>query len=135
MVYLTYYGVKAYSLDLRTKIVTAVEAGNRQTEVARVFGVGLSTVKRYLKQHQQTGSLAAKHHPGGKPSIPPDQYPLLWAQLAAHPSAFLDEQCTLWEAATGTRVSTATMSRVIRRVGWTRQQGRWVPPSETSATA
>lgn len=59
--------MKAYPPDLRTKIVTAVEAGRSQTEMARVFGVGLSTVKRYLKQHQETGSLAPKRHPGRAP--------------------------------------------------------------------
>jgi transposase len=115
--------------------VAAVEAGRPKTEVARVFGVGLSTVKRYLHQHHQTGSLVPKRHPGGTPSIPPDQYPLLWAQLDAHPTAFLDEHCQDWEAITGTRVSTATMSRMIRRLGWTRKKGRWVPPNETSAIA
>jgi transposase len=127
--------MKAYSLDLRTKIVAAVEDGRPKSEVARVFGVGLSTVKRYLQQQHQTGSLAPKRHPGGTPSIPPDQYPLLWAQLDAHPTAFLDEHCRFWEATTDTRVSTSTMSRMIRRLGWTRKKGRWVPPSETSAIA
>jgi transposase len=126
--------VKAYSLDLRTKIVAAVASGKPKTEVARVFGVGLSTVKRYLHQQQQTGTLVPKRHPGGAPSIPPAQYPVLWAQLEAHPTAFLDEQCRSWEATTGTRVSTSTMSRMIRRMGWTRKKGRWVPASETSAT-
>jgi transposase len=127
--------MKAYSLDLRTKIVAAVEAGRPKSEVARVFGVGLSTVKRYLHHQQQTGSLAPKRHPGGTPSIAPDQFPLLWAQLDAHPTAFLDEHCQRWEEQTGTRVSLSTMSRAIRRLGFTRKKGRWVPPSGTSAIA
>jgi transposase len=127
--------VKAYSLDLRTKIVAAVESGKPKTEVAWVFGVGLSTVKRYVNYQHRTGSLEPKRHPGGTPSIPPEQYSLLWAQLDAHPTAFLDEQCRSWEEQTGTRVSTSTMSRMIRRLGWTRKKGRWVPPSETSAIA
>jgi transposase-like protein len=36
-----------YSLDLRKKIVAAKERGMPTTEVARTFGVGLSSVKRY----------------------------------------------------------------------------------------
>jgi hypothetical protein len=39
--------VKAYSIDLRTKIMRAVDAGMSKSEAARVFDVGLSTVKRY----------------------------------------------------------------------------------------
>lgn len=127
--------MKAYSPDLRSKIVAAVEAGRSQTEVARVFSIGLSTVKRYLKQQQQTGSLAPKRHPGRAPTIRPDQRPLLWAQLEAHSAAFLDEHCRLWEEQTGSRLSISTMSREIKRLGWTRKKGRWVPPNEMSATA
>ena len=37
----------AYSLDLRKKIVEAKERGMPTVEVARAFGVGVSTVKRY----------------------------------------------------------------------------------------
>jgi transposase len=127
--------MKAYSPDLRTKVVAAVDGGRPKTEVARVFGVGLSTVKRYLKQQQETGSLAPKRHPGRAPTIRPDQRELLRAQLAAHPAGFLDEHCAWWAEQTGVRVSTATMSREIKRLGWTRKKGRWVPPSETSGAA
>jgi transposase len=127
--------MKAYSPDLRTKIVAAVEAGRPKTEVARIFGVGLSTVKRYLKQQHETGSLAPKRHPGRAPTIRPDQRALLRAQLDAHPAGFLDEHCAWWEEQTGVRVSTSTMSREIHRLRFTRKKGHWVPPSETSDAA
>lgn len=83
--------MKAYSPALRSKLVAAVDAGRSKAEVARVFGVSISTVKRYLKQHRETGSLVPKRHPGRAPIIRPDQRPVLWAQLEAHPAAFLDE--------------------------------------------
>jgi transposase len=127
--------VNAYSSDLRLKIVAAVQAGHSQAAVARVFGVGLSTVKRYRKQHHETGSLAPKRHPGRAPTIRPDQRVLLWLQLTDHPTAVLKEQCRLWKEQTGVSVSTATMSREIKRLGWTRKKGRWVPPSRTSDAA
>jgi transposase len=115
--------------------VGAVAAKRSKAEVARVFGVGLSTVKRYVKQQQETGSLVPKRHPGRAPTIRPEQRALLWAQLVAHPAGFLDEHCTWWEQQTGSRVSTATMCREIKRLGFTRKKGRWVPPSATSAVA
>jgi transposase len=126
--------MKAYSSDLRSKIVAAVEAGKPKAEVARGFTVGLSTVKRYLKL-QETGSLEPKRHPGRAPTIRPEQRNLLRAQLEAHPAGFLDEHCAWWEEQTGTRVSCSTMSREIKRLGFTRKKGRWVPPSKTSAAA
>ena len=39
--------IDAYSLNLRKKIVEAKEGGMLTVEVARAFGVGVSTVKRY----------------------------------------------------------------------------------------
>jgi transposase len=127
--------MKAYSPDLRTKIVAAVDAGHSKAGVARVFGVGLSTVKRYMTQHAETGSLDPKRHPGPAPKIRPDQHDRLRAQLDAHPAGFLDEHCAWWAEQTGVRVSTATMSRTITRLGYTRKKGRWVPPSKTSDAA
>ena len=40
--------MNAYSEDLRKKIVEAAERGAPKTEVARAFGVGISSVKWYV---------------------------------------------------------------------------------------
>ena len=45
--------MKAYSIDLRERIVRAVEAGKAKSEVARLFDVNVSTVKRYLVRSEQ----------------------------------------------------------------------------------
>ncbi len=46
---------------------------------------------------------------------------LLAAQVRQQPSLTLAEHCQLWHAQTGVQVSVTTMSRSIRRLGWTRQ--------------
>ena len=127
--------MRAYSLDLRQRIVAALDAGKRPSEVAVLFGVGVSTVKRYRQQRRETGQLDPRHSPGRTPTIRPEQREILWAHLVEHPTAILTEHCALWAAATGVRVSITTMSREIRRLGWTRKKGRWVPPSGTRRTA
>ncbi len=121
--------MRAYSPDLRTKIMAAVDHGMSKSEAARVFGVGLATIKRYAALRREQGTLAPKPHPGRPPLIRPEQQEVLWTQLVAHPDAYLDEQCALWEAHTTVRLSTSAMSRTIRRLGFTRKKGRWVPPS------
>ena len=50
----------AYSEDLRKKIVEAKERGMPTVEVARTFGVGLSSVKRYARVAREGGSLCAR---------------------------------------------------------------------------
>jgi transposase len=123
--------MKAYSLDLRAKILAAVDNGMSKSEAARVFGVGLATVKRYAVLRREHGSLTPKPHPGRPPTISPEQQEVLRTQLLAQPDAFLDEHCDLFWAQTGSRVSTSTMSRVIRKLRFTRKKGRWVPANGT----
>ena len=55
----------------------------------------------------------------------------LWRQLEESPEATLEHHCEVWKREHGVRVSIATMSRAIRRLGWTYKQRRWRPPSAT----
>lgn len=56
---------------------------------------------------------------------------MLWEQLEKKPR-HLEEHRELWEREYGARVGVSTMSRTIRRLGWTLyKQRRWNPPSGT----
>ena len=52
--------MKAYSEDLRQKIVTALECGSSKSQAAHLFDVSLSSVKRYARKARQWDSLAPK---------------------------------------------------------------------------
>lgn len=123
--------MKAYSLDLRAKVLRAVEQGYPRNEIIKLLGVSRATIKRYLKQWRETGNISVRAIPG-RPSkkFAPLQAGLV-AQLEAHPDATLEMHCQIWEQAHGWGVSTTTMGRAIRRVGWTRKKRRWVPPNAT----
>ena len=61
--------MNAYSEDLRTKIVEAVEWGMTKIEAAKTFGVGISSVKRYVAAASAGLSLAPKKRvPAPNPS-------------------------------------------------------------------
>lgn len=64
--------MRAYSLDLRQKVIAAVERGNSTIElVADAYGVGATFVKKMLRQHRQTGDLRPRPHGGGHtPRLP-----------------------------------------------------------------
>jgi transposase len=58
--------MNAYSLDLRQRILDAVQRGEGTLrELAQFFGVDLSTIVRLLRRHRQTGSVQPKPHAGG----------------------------------------------------------------------
>ena len=42
--------MKAYSQDLRERVLRAVDLGHSRAEIVQLFGVSLATIKRYLKQ-------------------------------------------------------------------------------------
>ena len=131
----TDWSMKAYSPDLRAKILAQVDAGMSKSEAARVFGVSRATIKRYAALQRDHGTLDPKPHPGRPPTIGPEHEELLRAQVTAYPAAYLDEHCALWEAEQQVRVSISIMSRAIIKLGFPRKNGRWVPVSGTRADA
>jgi transposase len=119
--------MKAYSVDLRAKVLRAVDQGYPREEIVKLLGVSRATIKRYLKQRRETGSVTPKAIPGRPPrKLGPLQAELV-GQLQAHDDVRLEDHCRLWEQSHGVTVSTATMSRAIKRIGWTRKKRRWQP--------
>lgn len=115
--------MKAYSEDLRRRVVAAVDGGMPRSEVARVFGISRATLTRYLQLRRQTGAVAPRPRHGPPPIKTAPLAAALPARLAAQPDATLEEVRTWYEETAGVRVSLATISRVIsRRLGWTRKK-------------
>jgi transposase len=126
--------MNAYSKDLRLRVLEAVDRGLPRRRIAELFGVSLSTIKRYVRRRRQGEDLQPKPSTGRKRRIlaTSEHKRALWSQLEENDEATLQRHCELWESATGVRVSIATMSRAIReKLGWTLKKRRWVPPSET----
>ena len=126
--------MNAYSLDLRLKVLDAIDRGIPRREVVRTFGISMPTIERYLRRRRRTGELAPKPSPGRTPSIlaTSEERRALWKQLEENDEATLRRHCELWEERQGARVSVSTMSRAVRRLGWTFKKSRWAPPKETN---
>ena len=56
--------MKAYSVDLREKIVAAVRRGMSKAQAARAFRVGATPVKRYVKLAEEEKPLTPGKAPG-----------------------------------------------------------------------
>jgi transposase len=66
--------MNAYSKDLRRKVPSAIDRGIPRKEAAVLFGVSLSTIKRWLNRRRQTGDLHIHnihniHNIPGRPSV------------------------------------------------------------------
>ena len=116
--------MSGYSVDLRRRIVSAVEGGISKARAARTFSVSLSSVKRYVDKAKRGESLASKKRPGSAPKLDQKAMRLLEEDLRERPPfASLQERCEFVELMTGLSVSRSTMCRAIARIGSTRKKG------------
>ena len=114
--------MRGYSVDLRERIVRAVQSGMSVLDAARTFGVGHATVERYTRVHRQGQPLVGQPNTGSPPRVLlPEQYGALLAQLQANPDLTVAEHAAIWRAAHGL-ISTSTMARRIRALKWTRKK-------------
>lgn len=123
--------MRAYSTDLKERLVRAVADGLPMREAARRFDVAVTTVKRAVVQQRATGSLERKPIPGRPPTIRPDHDAILRARLEAAPDATVLEHCAWWAEHQGQQVSEVTMWRALHRLGWTHKKNHWQPASAT----
>jgi transposase len=116
--------MKAYSQDLRQRVLRAIDAGASQAEVAETFAVSVPTIKRYLKARRETGHILPKAIPGRPAKKGAALQAGLLEQLEHYPDVRREEHCRLWEEKTGVKVSPASISRARMALGWTRKKRR-----------
>lgn|SRR5512135_33360 len=119
--------MKAYSPDLRERVLRAVDQGIARSEIVRVLGVSLATMGRYLKQRRETGHVQPKAIPGRPSRKVKSLQAGVQAQLEAFPDATLAQHCQYWEQRQGMQVSRWSMSRAIKGLDWTRKKRHWGP--------
>jgi transposase len=126
--------MKAYSLDLREKIVAAVGRGMSKAQAARTFGVGATSVKRYVKLAEEGKPLSPGKAPGRKAKLDRSAMKLLEEDLHSRPAITYEERANLLCELLGVRVSKSTICRTVRRLGYTRKKDRWELRKETNGS-
>ena len=127
--------MKAYSQDLRQRILQTVDEGKTQAQAASLFKVSETTVKRYVRQRREKGHVRPKPIPGRPPRKRAPLEAQLQPQLEKQPDATLQEHCDTWEAKAGIKVSISTMSRAIEHLKWTRKKKSFKPVREKKRNA
>jgi transposase len=117
--------MKAYSVDLRERVLAALDRGMPRAEVVRTFQVSLASIKRWLAARRDTGDFSPQRPNGGsEATITQDHHEQLRAQVAAFPDATLAEHASRWNTAHATTISHWTVGRAIRALGLTRKKSR-----------
>jgi putative transposase len=125
--------MRAYSMDLREKILESVKKGIPKSETARRFGVDRATVKRYCKQLDERGTLEPKKATGKRPKLDEKATKLLLEDLEHRPWATHSQRAQFLFATAGVRVSEATVCRAVGRLSRSRKKDPEQPQKETSS--
>lgn len=123
--------MKAYSLDLRQKILRACDAHRRsQRAIAQLLSVSQSCVEKLLRRRRTTGTIAALPHGGGrKPTCDTAALARVRDVVQEQPDATLEELCERLHVERGLRVSVPTMCRLLSRLGLPRKKKPSTRPS------
>jgi len=116
-------------LDLRERIVEAVEGGSSRREAAEQFAVSVSCTIKLVQRWERTGSVAPAPMGGRKAFALAAHEARVRALLAERPDATLDElraQLT----GEGITVSRSAIGRFLQALGWTRKKRRSMPASK-----
>lgn len=126
----------ALSHDLRARAVEAYEKGTGSVRaVAERFGIGHASLSRWIKRKRTTGSAERAPRSGGTPRrITAEHEALLKTWLAEAPSTSQRVLARRLHEATGVGVCQQTLSRAIRRMGWTYKKSGSGPCSNVETT-
>jgi transposase len=114
--------MKAYSVDLREKIVAAVRCGMSKAQAARTFGVAAISVKRYVKLADEGNPLTPGKAPGKKAKLDGNAMKLLEEDLKTRPAVTYERRADLLYELLGVRVSKSTICRMVGRLAYTRKK-------------
>jgi len=125
---------RPYCVDLRERVVRAVEAGASRRATAAQYEVSPSFVIKLMQRWRRRGTRAPERIGGGKRSKLAAHAERVHALLAAAPDLTIAElQARL--AAAGITVSPSAISRFLVACGLTRKKRPGTPPSRTARTS
>ena len=108
--------MKAYSMDLRERIVAARLAGESVESVAQRFGVCTKTVRVYQQRAAQ-GELRPRPRPGRAPLLAKEQEEAFLSMVRQKPDWTVDQLRVEWQRRSGVGLGRSTVHNCLRRLG------------------
>lgn len=105
----------SYSKDLREQAVKYKLKGHTLEETAEIFGVGKSSISKWVQQYKETGDLSNKPLNRGYKKIDPKE---LIAYVEEHPDAFQKEIAEHFDA------TQQGVAKALKRLKITRKKRR-----------
>jgi len=115
---------KPYSLDLRTRILAAIESEKyTNVEIAEMFGIHVSYIYKLLHHYREHGTLEPLPRGGGAVAkLKPEHHPILENLVEEFPDAILEELRELLVKRARISVSIWTIHRALKKLDLTRKK-------------
>lgn len=111
-----------YDIRFRKRAVEYRKEGHTIEETAKIFKIGTATLKSWIKQYDETGSLENKPLNRGFKKLDPAK---LKAYIEEHPDAFLSEIADVFCC------SSEAVRKAFKRLGITRKKRQNVTESKS----
>ena len=110
---------KPYSLDLRQKVINAIELdGMKKSEASVAFGISRNTIDLWLKRKAETGSLAPQVNSQARRQGRITDWDGFRAFAEQHRDKTQAEMAECWPG----QMSQRTISRALSVINWTRKK-------------
>lgn len=124
---------RAFSNDLRQRVVAAVDGGMTRRAAADRFGIAVSTAIKWVQRWRLTGSWSPRRFGGDRRSHRLDAFrEEILGLVAARPDMTLAEIAEHLEAAHGVRPALSSVHRFFQRHGVSYKKRQRTPPSRTA---
>jgi transposase len=123
---------RAYSQDLRERVMAAVDSGTGVYAAASLFQVSVSYIYKVLGRRKRIGETTARPWAGGpKPKLAAHDEALC-ARIMSEPDATLAELQAWLMVGHGLKVSIGCLWKRLRQLGLTLKKSHCVPPNKTA---
>ncbi len=126
---------KAYSEDLRKRIVTAYRNGEGSyATIAKRFNVAKGTVVGYIKLEKETGTIKPRHRPGNTTvrKLNPEHFDNMDRWLSDNPSMTWVEMAQKLKEDYNVTINHRNVGRRMRERGWRRKRTGLAVRSKTT---
>lgn len=111
--------MKAFSVDLRKRVIDSVDNNMHIDEAAKTFKVSRRVIYDWLELREETGNLAAKtgYQKGHSHKITDWEKFKIFA--SKHQQKTVGKLIIEWEKLTGVEMSDSVMERALKKIGYT----------------
>jgi transposase len=126
---------KAYSQDLRSRVLAAADDGARVGQIATLLRVSISYVSKVLSRRRATGEISARAQCCHLTPKLADLHAAIGAEVAARPDITIAELRRWLTATHQVTASEGLMHKTLVRLGLTFKKSLSAPPSRIARTS